>query len=483
MWRYDSKLTNLSQLLPDVERFLIKLNASNFFRPNAPLYVARAPGRLDLMGGIADYSGSLVLEYPLEVATLIAVQFSETPFVSILSESIGDLGSVSHVTFPLDALCPGEEPLDYDNAHYLLTNDVEQAWAAYIAGVIVVLQRECCLHVRNGINIMVHCEVPIGKGVSSSAALEVATMQALCTLFGLPLDGQKIAYLCQKVENRVVGAACGIMDQMTSACGEAGSLLNLLCQPGQLSPSIRLPVGIEIWGIDSGLRHTVSGSDYTAVRIGAFMGYRIIAELAGLAVTQHAGGYIEINDPHWGGYLANIPPSAWEARYRDFIPRELSGEAFLERYQGLTDTVTRVDPQRRYAVRRPTAHPIYEHHRVQFFRELMQIHPLSERHLALLGELMYQSHASYSACGLGSSGTDLLVELIRQAGPETGVYGAKITGGGAGGTVAVLARREARDQIECIVARYEQETGLNTTLLHGSSPGAAAWGILRLAAS
>ena len=108
------------------------------------------------------------------------------------------------------------------------------------------------------------------------------------------------------------------------------------------------------------------------------------------------------------------------------------------------------------------------------------MHPLNERHLTLLGELMYQSHASYGACGLGSSGTDVLVERIKQAGPETGVYGAKITGGGCGGTVAVLARKDARDIIERIVAQYEQETGRSTTLLHGSSPGSAAWGILRL---
>ena len=478
MWHYDPAHTHSSQLLPDVKRFLTELNASNFFSPDAPLYIARAPGRLDLMGGIADYSGSLVLEYPLEVATLVAVQSSETPFVSIVSE--GDRRNVSHVNIPLDVLCPGNGPLAYEDAHRLLTANEEQAWAAYIAGVLVVLQRECQLHMHQGVKIQVHCEVPIGKGVSSSAALEVATMHALCALFDISLEGERMASLCQKVENRIVGAACGIMDQMTSACGEEGSLLHLLCQPAHLSPSIRLPDDIEVWGIDSGVRHTVSGSDYTAVRVGAFMGYRIIAERAGLTVTHFAEGYVEIDDRHWSGYLANISPSEWEIHYRDFIPQELSGEAFLEQYSGLTDSVTHVESQRRYAVRQPTAHPIYEHHRVQLFCELIQMHPLNERHLTLLGELMYQSHASYSACGLGSSGTDVLVERIKQAGPETGVYGAKITGGGCGGTVAVLARKDARDIIERIVAQYEQETGRSTTLLHGSSPGSAAWGILRL---
>src|SRR5689334_11280151 len=117
----------------------------------------------------------------------------------------------------------------------------------------------------------------------------------------------------------------------------------------------------------------------------------------------------------------------------------MSGATFLERYTGSTDRVTSIDPGKVYAVRQPTAHPIYEHHRVQLFRALLQQQPVSEERLILLGELMYQSHASYSACGLGSAGTDRLVELVRQAGPASGLYGAKITGGGAGGTVAVLA--------------------------------------------
>jgi galactokinase len=93
---------------------------------------------------------------------------------------------------------------------------------------------------------------------------------------------------------------------------------------------------------------------------------------------------------------------------------------------------------------------------------------------------MYQSHASYSACGLGSSGTDLLVELVRAAGPATGLYGAKITGGGSGGTVAVLTRKGAEEQIKQVMRRYQQETGLVVSALHGSSPGAVAWGTHRL---
>lgn len=478
MWR--------SETLPvepqsDVARFLNLLNtSSDFFEPNAPLYVSRAPGRLDLMGGIADYSGSLVLELPLEVATLVAAQRVEESFISITSTEAVEIGGVPLVTVPIEKLCPLDKPLNYEEAHRLLTTEPEQAWAAYVAGVLVVLQREQHVSIQHGLRIMVHCEVPIGKGVSSSAALEVATMQALCTLLDISLEGQELARLCQITENFVVGAPCGIMDSMTSACGIQDHLLALLCQPMQLQSPVQLPEEIEVWGIDSGVRHTVSGSDYTSVRVGAFMGYRIIAEVAGLAVTRKNDGSVEIADSLWNGYLANIAPSQWEMIYREHVPYELSGKAFLELYGGSTDRVTHVQAEHVYAVRQPTAHPIYEHHRVQLFRDLLAQHPLNEERLILLGELMYQSHASYSACGLGSEGTDWLVELVRHLGAEVGLYGAKITGGGSGGTVAVLAKKGSREQIQSIATQYEQETGRKTTLLGKSSSGAIAWGTLRL---
>jgi len=94
--------------------------------------------------------------------------------------------------------------------------------------------------------------------------------------------------------------------------------------------------------------------------------------------------------------------------------------------------------------------------------------------------LMYQSHASYSACGLGSAETDLIVRLVREAGPARGLYGAKITGGGSGGTVAVLGRRGSEAAVAEIAERYEQATGRRARTFSGSSPGAAAFGHLKL---
>jgi L-arabinokinase len=90
---------------------------------------------------------------------------------------------------------------------------------------------------------------------------------------------------------------------------------------------------------------------------------------------------------------------------------------------------------------------------------------------------MYHSHASYSACGLGSDGTDRLVALARRLGPDEGIYGAKITGGGSGGTVAVLGDKGSADRVDAIARAYSEETGRTVHVFDGSSPGAAAVGV------
>jgi galactokinase len=477
MWHFATTHEPVQLVLPDTQRFLNALNEQrDFFTSDRPLHVGRAPGRLDLMGGVADYSGSLVLELPLGVATWVAVQSTDDAEITLLSTSI-DPGFGQHkVSLPCSALQMDYRALEYGEAHALLTATSDSAWGAYVVGVLVLLQHERGLSLERGLRCFIYSEVPVGKGVSSSAAIEVATMQAVAGLFDFALDGRELALFCQQVENLIVGAPCGVMDQMTSACGVQNSLLALLCQPAEVQASVALPTEVEVWGIDSGVRHAVTGADYGSVRVGAFMGYRIIAELASLETRQLEDGRVSVQDERWQGYLANIPPSLWESAYREHLPEWLSGADFLERYGGFTDSVTHIDSQRDYAVRRPTAHPIYEHHRVQLFRALLAQRPVSEEQLILLGELMYQSHASYSACGLGSSGTDRLVELVREAGSVAGLYGAKITGGGSGGTVAILARRGSGKQIKRLAERYSQETGRDIEILHGSSPGAVAWG-------
>jgi L-arabinokinase len=466
-------------------RQALQANASFFAQaPSAthPIVWARAPGRLDLMGGIADYSGALVLQLPLAVATYAAIQAApQENTITVRSTSAAEIQVDSTVAIPLEAVVTASR--DYAHAHDLLTRHEKQSWAAYVIGVLIVLMRERGATLPHGLRILIASDVPAGKGVSSSAALEVATMRAVTELLGIELQGREMALLCQKAENLVVGAPCGVMDQMTSACGEQDSLLALLCQPAELQSPVKLPKQLAVWGIDSGVRHAVSGSDYTSVRVGAFMGYRIVAALAGFETQQTEDAKLEIRDVRFGGFLANISPSTWETHFRAAVPEEITGAEFLARYGGFTDTVTRIDPARTYAVRQPTEHPIYEHSRVQLFRSLL-MGARADTVLAdasLLGELMFQSHQSYSACGLGSEATDQIVELVRQAGPAQGLFGAKITGGGSGGTVAVLGRADADAAVRALAADYARKTGRGSLVLQGSSHGAIKNGVQRLA--
>ena len=473
MWRVEARGTNDEARTPDVADFVATVNQhADFFERNTPIVLARAPGRLALMGGIADYSGSLVLQLPLAVATFVAAQRTSGRCLTVRSLALGPDGDAD-VSVPLDGH-------GGDGEWRLIGRDPRRRWAAYALGAVPVLQRERGIRVEGGLRLLVDSSVPLGKGVSSSAALEVAAMTAICAALDVSLAPRDLALLCQMVENVIVGAPCGVMDQMTAACGERDRLLALRCQPAELEGHVALPPTLEVWGIDSGIRHEVGGSDYTDVRVGAFMGYRLIAAVARLPVRERANGHVQVVDPKWGGYLANVTPAKWEAKYRDLLPPVMDGAFFLQAFGGISDPVTQVDATRSYRVRQPTAHPIYEHHRVQLFRSLLAAGAATEGERVQLGELMYQSHVSYSTCGLGSSGTDRLVALVRGAGRGAGLYGAKITGGGSGGVVAVLARAGSRATVEGIASDYERLTGRSAMVLGGSSEGAARFGVVRL---
>jgi galactokinase len=452
------------------------LHARTLFERNSDLFVSRAPGRLDVMGGIADYSGSLVLELPLREATFSALQRSSDRRVRIVS--IVDSNRELVFEMGLEDLESSGGPINYNNARDYFQRDSANDWAAYVAGAFLVLMQERQISFEQGARMLIWSQVPEGKGVSSSAALEVAAMQSVAAAFAVEVEPRELALLCQKVENLVVGAPCGIMDQMTSVRGESNRLLALLCQPAEVLGSIAIPEGLRFWGIDSGIRHSVSGADYGQVRTGAFMGYRMIADLARLPVVKTREELCTVEDPRWHGYLANISPSEFVA-YGENLPETISGADFLKRFECTTDPVTRINPGTTYRVRMSATHPVSEHERVKLFADLLG-RVQSEEQMMRLGELMYQSHESYSACGLNSEGTDLLVELVREAGASEGLYGAKITGGGSGGTVAVLGSSNASSAIDRVAENYEHKTGYSPYIFTGSSPGSAAFGSLRL---
>jgi galactokinase len=443
---FQPALDRLQALPQDPDR---RLKA--FLSPERPLYIARAPGRLDVMGGIADYSGARVLELPLACSTSVLVQPQAERHCDIATRR-GERWDLCSIDLPL-----AEPP---ELAAWFQTHETDR-WAGYVVGVVqVMLARSTA---AGGLRILIDSSVPEGKGVASSAALEVAVAMAVGTCYHVDIAPTELAALCQRVENHVVGAPCGIMDQMTSACGKEDTLLNLRCQPGTIEGYVTVPHGYRFYGIDSGITHAVSGADYGTVRTAAFMGLRILT-----------------SDTAWHGqYLADLLPSQF-AELARVLPEEMSGAEFLQRYGGTSDSATRVVAERCYPVRRAAAHPVHEQQRVDQFAALL--HELRRRPGAAreLGELMYASHESYGACGLGSDGTDRLVALVKAEAPEHGLFGAKITGGGSGGTVAVFATSDAEPFVRDLAARYSAETGRATggRVFAESGPGAAETGVL-----
>ena len=454
----------------------VRAELSADFGPAVPVRVSRAPGRLDVMGGIADYTGSPVCEYPLDRAAAVALSPRDDADLQVFSFNLFDEHKPFTFRVPLAALAA--HPPD------VLRREFDQPgrkWAAYVAGCLVALHAHHGVlgAPRAGMNIAVYSTVPAGAGVSSSAALEVGTMMNL--LGHLPgvrvRDGVEVAALCQWAENHVAGAPCGIMDQMASCLGEAGTLLRMVCQPHEMMAPLALPGGVRVVGIDSGVRHAVGGGAYALTRCAAFMGHRYVLEA--MRGAGDAAGRPLTRDP-MNGYLANLDPDDYKQLFRPRVPEAVRGRDFVERYGGTIDPVTRVEPEVQYAVRRAVDHHVLEARRVRRFCEFLGQAGAETagvpRKSALdrAGHLMYASHLSYTNDAmLGAPECDLLVQLVRER-EAAGLYGAKITGGGSGGTVAVLADEGARADaaIAEVLGEYGQRTGKSPELFTGSSPGA-----------
>jgi L-arabinokinase len=363
-------------------------------------------------------------------------------------------------------------------------NEPGRRWAGYLAGCLHLLHQEKLIDLLDtrlpGLNIALYSTIPLGAGVSSSAAIEIATMINLRDHFQLEsrMDAMKLAAMCQAVENQIVGTPCGIMDQVSSCSGRAGALLRLVCQPHELLAALALPPGIRVIGINSNVKHSVGGGMYPRTRCAAFMGHRIILET--MRQMGELAGKPLIADP-MHGYLANLPQDDYKRYFRTHVPEFMLGRDFLRKYGSTIDTATTVDPDFRYPVQHGTDHHVLEARRVRRFAEFLEnaaLQPQGTRAAGSLldraGHLMYASHLSYTNDAmLGAEECDLLVKMVRDR-ERFGLYGAKITGGGSGGTVAVLADQgpHADAAIADILDQYEQRTGRKPEAFLHSSPGA-----------
>ncbi len=444
------------------------------FFTSGEIIVTRVPARLDVMGGISDYSGANVCEGVLGGGVVIALQPRTDRTLRIRTVPANRVSLAVETRIPLDYFEMGEGFVSYEQMQTLCKANPLSSWAAYIGGSIFTLLKEQSIHLPFGFNMFLLSGVPMNVGIGSSATTEIAALYCLQNYLGLDISETNLAKLGQLAENLVVGAPCGIMDQITVTSGRQGKLTHILCRPGSVMGEIEIPPDTAFVGINSMIKHSIGGTAYSDVRIGAFMGKRIINHVR----AQSGEKPIQ--------YLTELTADSFENAYRAALPETILGSEFLAKYQSHDDPITRIQPDATYRVAGPTAHPVYENLRVLKFMEHLIAADASaagnnERDLVAAGECMVASHASYrDNCLLSVPEVDFLVEAVCSRGPQKGLYGAKITGGGSGGTVAVFGRKAAlENELPAITREYKRLTGLEAELFEGTSPGAAEFGAYR----
>ena len=353
-----------------------------------PDLVARAPGRVNLIGEHTDYNDGFVLPVAIDRDVLVAARRRADRRARILAANLG-----RRTEFPVD-----------DIRHH-----PPERWSHYERGVVLMLQRQG--HDVGGFEMALEGDVPAGAGLSSSAAVEVATGTALKALFGLDVDPVQLALLSQKAENEFVGVNCGIMDQFISALGQRDNALFLDCRS---LDTRHVPVGgassdVQIVVADTAVKRGLVDSEYNRRR----------------AECEQASR-------HFAQYLPNVKA------LRDV------GSDDVERYAaGLPDVV-----------RRRARHVVTENERV-----LQSVEALSRHDLAAFGQLMYESHASLAHdYEVTIPQLDVLVEAARAV---PGVLGSRMTGAGFGGcTVSLVAAGAVDEFCRRVPALYREQTGI-----------------------
>ena len=454
----------------EFERLLQKPNSdatglAGFFN-SGEIWVARVPARLDVMGGIADYSGSNVCEAVLGRGMLMALQSRTDRTLRIRTLQVGKRSLPVETRIPLDYFSSGEGLATYGELRALCHSNPLVSWASYIGGSIFTLLKEESVKMPFGFSMMLLSAVPMNVGIGSSAAVEIGTISCLNAYLGLQLEGSRIARLGQMAENHVVGAPCGIMDQIAITSGRKGKLTHILCRPGSVKGEVEIPPGTGFVGINSMVRHSVAGNPYSDTRIGAFMGRRMINDM------RARTGRAPLD------YLTEISTQELKS-YQSEIPETILGSEFLEQHKTHDDSVTTIQPDATYRVAGPTRHPVEENERVlKFIESLQSAKSGDEQALITAGEMMYGAHESYrSNCQLSVNEVDFLVEAVRKRGASRGLYGAKITGGGTGGTVAIFGKIDAlREHVPQIAAEYSRRVGSLPDVFEGTSSGAVEFG-------
>jgi galactokinase len=357
-----------------------------------PSLIVRSPGRVNLIGEHTDYNDGFVLPMAIDRAVWVALRPRHDDVVLVYS-----LERSEPAEFELSKL-------EYEG----------NGWAEYVKGMSKMLQDAA--HDLTGWEGVLTSDVPIGSGLSSSAALEMAVGIAFSAVSGFPFDGVEMARLGRKAENEWVGAMTGVMDQMISANGKAGFALLIDCRDLTMT-NIPLPDETAALVMDTTTRHDHTDSGYNERR----------------ASCERAADFFGV------GHL-----------------RDLSMEEFAARASDLDDVTMR-----------RARHVLGENDRVLAAVEAMQAGD-SET----LGRLMNDSHASlHDDFEVTNEELDAMARIARA---QPGCFGARMTGGGFGGCVVALVERKKVAEIEAAVAReYEAATGLRPKIfLTQASDGA-----------
>jgi galactokinase len=348
--------------------------------------IYRAPGRVNLIGEHTDYNDGFVMPSAIEFYVWVAAAPRVDCKLSIHSLNYSE-------TVEVDNSSPELRPRKH--------------WSDYVIGVAVMLERAG--YTMRGANLVVLGEVPIGSGLSSSAAIEVAAGLALLANAGLHLDRRELAKICRQAENEFVGARVGIMDQFVSCCGHAGHALMLDCRSLEYR-LLPLPPGIELVICNTMVKHALAGGEYNVRRQECEEGVRLLSRaLPGVAAL------------------------------RDVTWQQLESQA-----KQLPETIYR-----------RCRHVIGENDRVN-----QAAVALEENDLAGLGSFLFESHRSLrDDYEVSCPELDLMVDLAKK---QPGVIGARMTGGGFGGCTVNLVHTEAVLDFQRSVAReYAQAIGVS----------------------
>jgi len=367
-----------------------------------PDLLARAPGRVNLIGEHVDYNEGLVLPVAIDRAAWIAAALRSDSTVTVDAIDLGE-----RATFRIAA------------AGGIADRDVLPGWARYPAGVAAVAVA-LGLEVA-GADVAIASDVPIGAGLSSSAAIEVAFAVMWRSLGGWSLDTLALARLCQRAENEHVGVACGLMDPFTSINGRLGHALLLDCRSLEWKP-VRLPADTAIVVADTRVRRELAESEFNTRRRQCEEAVRL------LQATRPA-----IRS------LRDVSPAELEARRED-LP-----DVLYRRARHVVEEIARVE----------AVIPDVEH-----------------GDAAALGRAMTAAHRSgRELYEVSCRELDVLVEA---AVAMPGCYGARLTGAGFGGCTVNLVRAEAAQRFGADLARaYREAIGAPATIWI-SSAGAGA---------